>query len=452
MTWHPLSHPTTPLQVAKLRAARRLWAKLMEKHFSPENPRSLMLRTHCQTSGWSLQAQEPYNNLIRTTVEAMAAVMGGTQSLHTNSFDEAIGLPTDFSAAMARSTQLILSEEAGLRSVVDPWGGSYMMETLTDDLEREAAAIIDEVEALGGMAKAVGSGMPKQRIEQAATRKQARIDGGADTIVGVNKYAPAAGREQPTPELRVIDNSAVRAKQVAQLEQLRAERDSGKAEAALRALTAAAGSYEGNLLELSVAAAHARCTVGEISDALERQYGRYHLVHSVASGSYLNEYGPTAAEIEQTVAAAAAFEATHGRRPRILVAKMGQDGHDRGANVIASAFADLGFDVDVGPLFATPAEVARQAIDADVHVVGVSSQAAGHRTLLPALVDELRAAECEAMVVAGGVIPVQDYELLHDAGVAAVFGPGTRIPAAGLAILNDLSAQLNKASSEALKA
>ena len=252
--------------------------------------------------------------------------------------------------------------------------------------------------------------------------------------------------------LRVIDNSAVRAKQVAQLEQLRAERDSGKAEAALRALTAAAGSYEGNLLELSVAAAHARCTVGEISDALERQYGRYHLVHSVASGSYLNEYGPTAAEIEQTVAAAAAFEATHGRRPRILVAKMGQDGHDRGANVIASAFADLGFDVDVGPLFATPAEVARQAIDADVHVVGVSSQAAGHRTLLPALVDELRAAECEAMVVAGGVIPVQDYELLHDAGVAAVFGPGTRIPAAGLAILNDLSAQLNKASSEALKA
>ena len=241
--------------MAKLRAARRLWAKLMEKHFSPENPRSLMLRTHCQTSGWSLQAQEPYNNLIRTTVEAMAAVMGGTQSLHTNSFDEAIGLPTDFSAAMARSTQLILSEEAGLRSVVDPWGGSYMMEKLTDDLEREAGAIIDEVEALGGMAKAVGSGMPKQRIEQAATRKQARIDGGADTIVGVNKYAPAAGREQPTPELRVIDNSAVRAKQVAQLEQLRAERDSGKAEAALRALTAAAGSYEGNLLELSVAAA-----------------------------------------------------------------------------------------------------------------------------------------------------------------------------------------------------
>jgi len=429
------------MEVAKLRAARRLWATLMEKHFSPENPRSLMLRTHCQTSGWSLTAQEPYNNIMRTTIEAMAAVMGGTQSPHTNSFDEAIGLPTDFSAAMARNTQLILSEESGLGHVVDPWGGSYMMEALTDELVREAGAIIDEIESLGGMAKAVASGMPKQRIEECATRKQARIDSGTDVIVGINKYQPKEGREQPTPELRVIDNSAVRTAQVERLQRLRAERDPARVSAALAALSASAASWDGNLLGLSIEAARARCTVGEISDALERQWGRYTPRHTVSPGSYMSEFG-TDAEIAETVAAAAEFEQKHGRRPRILIAKMGQDGHDRGANVIASAFADLGFDVDVGPLFATPEEVATQALDADVHVVGVSSQAAGHRTLIPALIDSLKAQECEAMVVAGGVIPAQDFGMLHESGVAAIFGPGTRIPAAARSIIQDLEAQL----------
>eukprot|EP00316_Scyphosphaera_apsteinii_P011563 CAMPEP_0119348724 /NCGR_PEP_ID=MMETSP1333-20130426/109191_1 /TAXON_ID=418940 /ORGANISM="Scyphosphaera apsteinii, Strain RCC1455" /LENGTH=746 /DNA_ID=CAMNT_0007361315 /DNA_START=45 /DNA_END=2282 /DNA_ORIENTATION=- len=404
------------MEVAKLRAARRLWAKLMKKNFSPKNPRSMMLRTHCQTSGWSLTAQEPYNNIMRTTVEAMAAVMGGTQSLHTNSFDEAIGLPTDFSAAMARNTQLILAEETGLGHVVDPWGGSYMMEALTDKLVSEAAAIIDEIEQLGGMAKAVASGMPKQRIEECATRKQARIDSGGDVIVGVNKYVPKPGNEQPTPDLRVIDNSSVRDRQVAQLRELRASRDQKAASAALAALSAAAGSADSNLLRLSVAAARARCTVGEISDALERQWGRFTPSHSVSAGKYKVEFGQ-ADEIEAVVAEAQHFADRHGRRPRILIAKMGQDGHDRGANVIASAFADLGFDVDVGPLFATPDEVAMQAIDADVHVVGVSSQAAGHRTLMPELVQSLREQQSEAMVVCGGVIPTQDFQFLHEHGV-----------------------------------
>ena len=377
------------MEVAKLRAARQLWAKLMRKHFSPSNPKSLLLRTHCQTSGWSLQQQEPYNNIVRTTVEAMAAVMGGTQSLHTNAFDEAIGLPTDFSASLARNTQLILSEETGLPQTVDPWGGSYMMESLTATLVEEAEAIVTEVEAMGGMAQAVATGMPKRRIEEAATRKQARIDSGTDVIVGVNKYT--SGREQPQPELRVIDNTKVRAAQEARLTKLRATRDGEEAARCLRALTAAAASYEGNLLDLSISAARARCTVGEISDALERQWGRFRPAHGVASGVYLSEFGSSEPEIEETVALAAAFEETHGRRPRILVAKMGQDGHDRGANVIASAFADLGFDVDVGPLFATPAEVALQAMDADVHVVGVSSQAAAHLTLMPQLVGLLQA-------------------------------------------------------------
>jgi len=430
------------MEVAKLRAARQLWAKLMQRHFAPADPKSLLLRTHCQTSGWSLQQQDPYNNIVRTTVEAMAAVMGGTQSLHTNAFDEAIGLPTDFSASLARNTQLILAEESGLRQTVDPWGGSYMMESLTAKLVEEAEAIVAEVEALGGMAHAVAAGMPKRRIEEAATRKQARIDSGVDVIVGVNKFT--SGKPQPAPELRVIDNTKVRRAQEGRLRGLRAARDGDEAARCLRALTAAAASYEGNLLGLSIAAARARCSVGEISDALERQWGRFRPAHGVASGVYLSEFGSSVPEIEETVALAAAFEETHGRRPRILVAKMGQDGHDRGANVIASAFADLGFDVDVGPLFATPAEVALQAMDADVHVVGVSSQAAAHLTLMPQLVGLLQAQGSTAMVVCGGVIPTQDYEALHAAGVAAVFGPGTRIPAAARSIIDDLNQALSQ--------
>jgi methylmalonyl-CoA mutase len=433
------------MEVAKLRAARVLWAKLMKKNFAPQNEKSLLLRTHCQTSGWSLTAQEPYNNIIRTTVEAMAAVMGGTQSLHTNSFDEAIGLPTDFSASLARNTQLILQQESGIGHSIDPWGGSYMMESLTQELIEGAEAIINEVEELGGMASAVASGMPKRRIEECAARKQARIDSSSDVIVGVNKYEPKPGAEQPTPELRIIDNSAVREEQLTKLRRLRGERSEEKADAALRALSDSAASGEGNLMELSIEAARARCTVGEISDALERVWGRYTPDFSVAGGAYFDEYGHSAGEIEQTVEAAKTFEEAHGRRPRILVAKMGQDGHDRGANVIASAFADLGYDVDVGPLFATPAEVAMQAVDADVHVVGVSSQAAGHRTLVPELIDELRNQGSTAMVVAGGVIPPQDYDFLHEKGVTSVFGPGTRIPAAARSIISDLDKALHAA-------
>jgi len=430
------------MEVAKLRAARALWAKIMRENFEPKKEKSLMLRTHCQTSGWSLTAQEPYNNITRTTIEAMAAVMGGTQSLHTNSFDEAIGLPTDFSASLARNTQLILAHESGLGATVDPWGGSYMMEALTQQLVDGASEIIAEVEAMGGMAAAVASGMPKQRIEESAARKQARIDSGNDVIVGINKYAPGPGAEQPAPELRVIDNTAVRAAQMAKLEQLRAGRSEEGATSALRALEAAAVSGEGNLMDLAIQAARARCTVGEISDALERPWGRYTPSFSTSGAAYYDEYGHGADEIEQTVAAAAAFEQTHGRRPRILVAKMGQDGHDRGANVIASAFASFGYDVDVGPLFATPAEVALQALDADVHVVGVSSQAAGHRTLVPELIRELRGQGSSAMVVAGGVIPRTDYAFLHDTGVRQVFGPGTRIPAAARTIIADLMQDL----------
>jgi len=430
------------MEVAKLRAARTLWAKLMKEHFAPANPRSLMLRTHCQTSGWSLTAQEPYNNIMRTTVEAMAAVMGGTQSLHTNSFDEAIGLPTDFSASLARNTQLILAHESGLGMTVDPWAGSYMMESLTQQLVDGASEIIAEVEALGGMAEAVTSGMPKQRIEEAAARKQARIDSGQDVIVGINKFNPKPGREQPVPELRVIDNSAVRAAQVAKLERLRATRDEAAAQAALRALTAAAASGEGNLMAIAISAAHASCTVGEISDALERPWGRYTPTVALNGAAYADEFGSHSDEIAAILREAEAFEAAHGRRPRILVAKMGQDGHDRGANVIASAFASFGFDVDVGPLFATPGEVARMAIDADVHVVGVSSQAAGHRTLVPELIDELRGLGADTMVVAGGVIPQDDYEFLYSEGVRQIFGPGTRVTAAARTIVADLAEDL----------
>mmetsp|Transcript_65494 Transcript_65494/g.179681 ORF Transcript_65494/g.179681 Transcript_65494/m.179681 type:complete len:444 (-) Transcript_65494:273-1604(-) len=434
------------MDVAKLRAARKLWAKLMRKHFDPKDAKSLMLRTHCQTSGWSLQEQEPYNNIMRTTVEAMAAIMGGTQSLHTNSFDEAIGLPTDFSAALARNTQLILANETQIHASIDPWGGSYMMERLTADLMEQAEAVIDEVEAMGGMAAAVASGMPKQRIEESAARKQARIDSSNDVIVGVNKFKPAAGREQPLPDIRTIDNQAVIDAQLAKLETLRASRDETRVTATLRALTDSASAWDssegGNLMGLAIEAARAKATVGEISDALERQWGRYTPSFHLSSGAYVDEYGRDTDEIDSTVALATDFETQHGRRPRILVAKMGQDGHDRGANVIASAFADMGFDVDVGPLFATPEEVAMQAIDADVHVVGISSQAAGHKTLVPELVDELRRQGHDAMVVCGGVIPVIDYDFLHERGVAAIFGPGTRIPAAARSIISDLDKQL----------
>jgi len=434
------------MEVAKLRAARKLWAKLMRKHFDPKDAKSLMLRTHCQTSGWSLQEQEPYNNIMRTTVEAMAAIMGGTQSLHTNSFDEAIGLPTDFSAALARNTQLILANETQIHASIDPWGGSYMMERLTADLMEQAEAVIDEVEAMEGMAAAVASGMPKQRIEESAARKQARIDSSNDVIVGVNKFKPAAGREQPLPDIRTIDNQAVIDAQLAKLETLRASRDETRVTATLRALTDSASAWDssegGNLMGLAIEAARAKATVGEISDALERQWGRYTPSFHLSSGAYVDEYGRDTDEIDSTVALATDFETQHGRRPRILVAKMGQDGHDRGANVIASAFADMGFDVDVGPLFATPEEVAMQAIDADVHVVGISSQAAGHKTLVPELVDELRRQGHDAMVVCGGVIPVIDYDFLHERGVAAIFGPGTRIPAAARSIISDLDKQL----------
>jgi len=435
------------MEIAKMRAARTLWAKLIKENFNPSNPRSMMLRTHCQTSGWSLTAQEPYNNVIRTTVEAMAAVMGGTQSLHTNSFDEAIGLPTDFSASLARNTQLILAHESGLGATVDPWAGSYMMESLTQQLVDGALEIINEVESMGGMASAVASGMPKQRIEECAARKQARIDAATDVIVGVNKYQPKPGAEQPTPELRVIDNTSVREAQVAKLNRLKAERSPDATHAALRALEIAATSGEGNLLGLAVDAARARCTVGEISEALERPWGRYVPSFSTGGGAYLDEYGQHADEIEQTVAQAVDFEKQFGRRPRILVAKMGQDGHDRGANVIASAFASFGYDVDVGPLFATPAEVALQALDADVHVVGVSSQAAGHRTLIPQLIRELQEQGSSAMVVAGGVIPQEDYSQLYESGVKQIFGPGTQIPGAARTIISDLTEELSNSSS-----
>ena len=434
-------------EVAKLRAARRLWAKLVQEHFQPENPKSLLLRTHCQTSGYSLTERDPYNNIVRTTVEAMAAVFGGTQSLHTNSFDEAIALPTDFSAKLARNTQLILQEETAIPKVVDPWGGSDFMEALTDKMEAHARGIIDEVEALGGMTRAIEAGMPKARIEESAARLQARIDSGQQVVVGVNKYR-AEGEVEQSPEVLQIDNAAVLEGQIAKIERIRATRDSAAADAALAALTAAAQADPAadstpNLMALAVDAARARCTVGEISDALEAAWGRYTPHSSVVSGVYRSEYAPGSedgsGELRAVEEAVEAFAARAGRRPRVLVAKMGQDGHDRGAKVIASGLADLGFDVDVGPLFSTPAEVARHAVDSDVHVVGVSSQAAGHKALVPELMSELeRAGLGETLVVCGGVIPQEDYAFLREHGVGCIFGPGTRIPEAALEILQKL--------------
>jgi methylmalonyl-CoA mutase len=418
------------MEVAKLRAARLLWHRVMSR-FEPQKPQSLMLRTHCQTSGVSLTEQDPYNNVVRTAYEALAAVLGGTQSLHTNSFDEALGLPTDFSARIARNTQLILAEETGITHVVDPLGGSYYVEALTDALADKAWSLIDEVEEIGGMTKAVASGMPKLRIEESAARRQARVDRGEDVIVGVNKYVPDVVE---TVDVLAIDNTKVREQQIARLEQLRAARDQEACHQALERL--ADGARDGaNLLELAVEAARARATVGEISDAMEGVFGRHRAEIRSISGVYGAEYAGDE-EFEQLRKDIDAFAEREGRRPRILVVKLGQDGHDRGAKVIATAFADLGFDVDVGPLFQTPAEAARDAVEHDVHVVGVSSQAAGHKTLVPQLIDELRTAGADdVVVVCGGVIPPQDYVHLEDAGVAAIFGPGTNIPEAARRVL-----------------
>src|SRR6058998_2962887 len=419
------------LEVAKMRAARLLWWRIMNE-FKPKNAKSLMLRTHCQTSGWSLTEQDPYNNVIRTTIEAMAAVFGGTQSLHTNSFDEAIALPTDASARVARNTQLILQLETGIPRVIDPWGGSYFMESLTHALARKALGIIEEVEAMGGMTKAIEAGMPKLRIEETAARRQARIDRGEDVIVGVNKFQLA---EEPPIDIREIDNTAVREAQVARLERIRKTRDTVRVRAALDALTRAAETGEGNLLALAVDAARARATVGEISGALEKVWGRYHAEIRSISGVYGGQFADDEewkalrAEVER-------FAGEHGRRPRMLVAKIGQDGHDRGAKVIATAFADLGFDVDVGMLFQTPEEVARQAVENDVHVVGISTQSGGHKTLVPQLVQELaRLGAADIVVTCGGIIPTQDYAFLESAGVKAIFGPGTKIPGAARRVL-----------------
>lgn len=419
-------------EVAKLRAARKLWAELIQAEFAPKKAESLMLRTHCQTSGVSLTEQDPYNNVVRTTIEALAAVLGGTQSLHTNSFDEALGLPTPFSARIARNTQLIIAEETGVTRTVDPLGGSYYIEALTAELAAKARELIDEVEAMGGMTTAVEAGLPKLRIEESATRRQARIDRGEQVIVGVNKYVPEAPDHV---EVLAIDNSAVRESQLARLKQIRASRDETACRAALTALTEAARSGEGNLLDLAVKATRARATVGEISDALEQVFTRHRAVTRSVSGVYGGAFAGDEgyARIQAEVAR---FAEAEGRRPRMLVVKMGQDGHDRGAKVIATAFADIGFDVDIGPLFQTPEEAARQAIENDVHVVGVSSQAAGHLTLVPQLMDALKAEGAgDILVVCGGVIPPQDYETLLAAGVSAVYGPGTNIPQAAGEIL-----------------
>jgi methylmalonyl-CoA mutase len=419
------------MEIAKLRAARLLWARLM-RQFSPQDPASLALRTHCQTSGVSLTEQDPHNNIIRTTIEALAAVLGGTQSLHTNSFDEALALPTPFSARIARNTQLILAEESGVPHVVDPLGGSYYVESLTQAIAAAAQALIDEVEALGGMTKAVESGLPKLRIEESAARRQAAIDRGEETIVGVNKYRSA---ESAAVDILDVDNAAVRTQQIARLQRVRAGRDKARVAAALAALTAAAKSGEGNLLALSIDASRARATVGEISDALEQVFTRHHAATLSVVGIYGGQYQGDE-KFHRVQREIDSFASEEGRRPRMLVVKLGQDGHDRGAKVIATAFADIGFDVDIGPLFQTPEEAARQAVENDVHVVGVSSQAAAHKTLVPALIAALKQQGAgDILVVCGGVIPHQDYEFLKKAGVSAIFGPGTNIPAAAAEIL-----------------
>ncbi|MBI2772372.1 MAG: methylmalonyl-CoA mutase [Burkholderiales bacterium] len=422
------------LEVAKMRAARLLWWKIM-KGFNAKNPKSLMLRTHCQTSGWSLTEQDPYNNVVRTTIEAMAAVFGGTQSLHTNSFDEAIALPTETSSRIARNTQLIIQEETHITSVIDPWAGSYMMEKLTQEMADAAWKIIEEVEAMGGMTRAVDSGWAKLKIEAAAAEKQARIDSGRDVIVGVNKYRLA--KEDPI-EVREIDNMAVRDGQIARLKAIRASRDTQAVQAALQALTAAAESGEGNLLDLSIRAVRLRATVGEVSDALEKIYGRHRADTQKVTGVYAAAYD-SAEGWEKLQHEIAAFAQEQGRRPRVMISKLGQDGHDRGAKVVATAFADLGFDVDMGPLFQTPEECARQAIENDVHAVGVSTLAAGHKTLVPAIIEELRKQGAHDIIVfVGGVIPAQDYDFLYEAGVKGIYGPGTPIPASAKDVLEQI--------------
>ena len=419
------------MEVAKLRAARLLWAELMAQ-FEPKKAESLALRTHCQTSGVSLTEQDPYNNVVRTTIEAMAAVLGGTQSLHTNSFDEALALPTPTSARIARNTQLIIAEETGIPRVIDPLGGSYYVEHLTASLAEAARGLITEVEALGGMTKAVASGMPKLRIEEAAARRQARIDRGEEVIVGVNKYKTTESAQVDTLD---IDNAKVRESQVARLKQIRAKRDGQAVEAALAALTKSAETGEGNLLGLTVEAMKVRATVGEVSDALEKVFTRHKAEIRSISGVYASVYEGDQG-FEKIRSEVERFAEEEGRRPRMMVVKLGQDGHDRGAKVIATAFADIGFDVDVGPLFQTPEEAARQAIENDVHVVGISSQAAGHKTLVPALIKALKdQGSSDIMVVCGGVIPPQDYPALKAAGVVAIYGPGTNIPFAASEIL-----------------
>jgi len=427
------------MEVAKMRAARMLWAKLI-KQFNPKSEKSLSLRTHCQTSGWSLTAQDVFNNVIRTQIEAMAATQGHTQSLHTNALDEALALPTDFSARIARNTQLFLQQESGTTRVIDPWGGSYYVERLTRDLAERAWGHIQEVEAEGGMAKAIEAGIPKMRIEEASARTQARIDSHRQTVVGVNKYELD---EHEEVEVLKVDNSAVRAQQIDKLKRLRAERDGAEVEAKLNALTKAAKTGEGNLLALAVDAARAKCTVGEISDALEKVYGRHQATIRAISGVYSGEVQGVDESFEKVRKLVKEFEEHDGRRPRVLIAKMGQDGHDRGQKVIATAFADLGFDVDIGPLFQTPAETARQAAENDVHVIGVSSLAAGHLTLVPELREELRKLGREdILVVVGGVIPPQDYDALYEAGAACIFAPGTKISAAAQDLIDKLNQQL----------
>jgi len=433
------------MEVAKMRAARGLWAKLV-KGFNPKDAKSMALRTHCQTSGWSLTAQDPFNNVTRTCIEALAAACGHTQSLHTNALDEALALPTDFSARIARNTQLFLQQETGICRTVDPWGGSYYVERLTHDLGRRAWALIQEVEGLGGMAKAIEAGLPKMRIEEAATRTQARIDSGRQTIVGVNKYLPT--REEPLAILKV-DNTEVRASQVRRLGELRKNRDESKLRACLNALTHCAERREGNLLALALDAARARASVGEISDALEKVWGRHEAVIRSITGVYSGEVNQASNDVREVIDLTKDFESKEGRRPRILVAKMGQDGHDRGAKVIATAFADMGFDVDVGPLFQTPEETARQAVENDVHVVGASSLAAGHLTLVPALrqaLDDL--GREDIMIAVGGVIPPQDYDALYAAGASCIFGPGTVISKAAKELLAELERRLSDEAAE----
>lgn len=423
------------MEIAKLRAGRLLWNRIMAE-FNPANPKSSMLRTHSQTSGWSLTEQDPYNNVVRTTIEAMAAVFGGTQSLHTNALDEAVALPTEFSARIARNTQIIIQEETGIPQVADPWGGSYMMESLTQQMADKAWALIEEIEEKGGMAKAIEQGLPKLRIEESAAKKQARIDRGEDVIVGVNKYQL---EKEDDLDILEVDNVAVRESQIKRLKEIKASRDSAAVTEALANITAAAKSGKGNLLDLAVKAARLRATVGEISDAMEEEFGRYQAESRTISGVYGAPYEDDAdwqaikTDIEN-------FEGQHGRRPRMLVCKMGQDGHDRGAKVIATAFADVGFDIDLSPMFSTPEEVAKQAVENDVHVVGVSSQAAGHKTLVPALIAELKKQGADdIIVVAGGVIPKQDYDYLWDAGVKGIFGPGTKIPVSARSVLDAIN-------------